>query len=114
MRDVYSIHYAGPALFYRQPLPAALELVAQAGAGWLHYHNQHEARDYPGVIEGTTLGLHGGLSLDYRPLRFVGIGAGARFVYGDLERLDYNAMRTPFPSISLARMDLFAGLRFYP
>ena len=80
----------------------------------MYYHNQHEARDYPGVIEGVTLGMHGALSLDYWPFRFVGMGAGARFVHGDLDRLDYNAMRTPFPAISLTRLDLFAGLRFYP
>jgi hypothetical protein len=113
-RDVYAIHYVAPSVFYRQSLPASLELVAQAGAGWMYYHNQHEARFYPGVIEGVALGLHGGLSLDYRPFRFMGVGAGARFLYGELENVDYNAARTPLPAISLTRFDLFAGVRFYP
>lgn len=114
MRDVYTLHYAGPALFYRQALPASFEAVASAGAGWLYYHNHHKAKDYPGVLEGNTWGLQGSLSLDYRPFRFLGVGLGARGVHGSLDALDYNAMRTPFPTLSLTRVDFFAGLRFYP
>jgi hypothetical protein len=114
MRDVYSMRYAGPAAFYRRRLPLDLELVAQAGAGWLFYHNQHEAKDYPGVLEGLALGLHGGLSLDYRPFRRIGVGLTARFIHGKLDGVDYNAMRIPLPELSLTRADVGVGVRFYP
>ena len=114
MKDVYTIHYAAPSVFARVPLPAAFEVVGQAGVGWMYYRNQHEARDYPGVIEGVALGMHAAVSVDYRPLPFVGVGIGARFLHGDLDALDYNGMRTPFPAVSLTRLDLFAGVRFYP
>jgi hypothetical protein len=111
--DIYLIEFLGPSLSWRQKL-GRVAGIAQAGAGVLYYDNQHQASDFPGVLQSVAFGTYGALSVDYRILSWLGVGVTTRFLYGTLDNLDYNGIRVDVPSISLTRVDFAGGLRFYP
>lgn len=114
-KDDYTAHYVGPAFFVMHPMAGGRgALVGQAGMGWLFYRNESPLGAFPGIWEGTTLGLQAAISGDYRVLPWFGVGAGARFIHGTLQNVRYNAMETSIPTLSLTRIDLTAGVRFYP
>jgi hypothetical protein len=114
-RDEYEVHFVSPSLFIRHPLAdGRLTLVSHAGLGLLFYRNESPAGKFPGILEGRTWGVQAGTSVDYRILPWLGAGLGIRVLYGALDEVHYNAMETSIPTVSLSRVDLMAGVRFYP
>jgi hypothetical protein len=114
-KDDFTVHYVGPSFYMSHPLAKGqASLVGQVGLGWLFYRSESTIGAFPGICEGTTLGLHAAVSADYRILPWFGIGAGVRLIHGTLEGVHYNAMETSIPALSLTRVDVAAGLRFYP
>lgn len=114
-RDHYEIHYVAPAAYWLTPfLAGRAVLVGQAGAGVVFYRNESPTGQFPGVLEGMTWGVHAAASADYKLRPWLGLGIGARLVYGSLRDIHYNAMSTSISPISLARFDVTAGVRFYP
>lgn len=114
-RDEYEIHYVAPAVYLSGPFAAGrAELVGQAGAGLIFYRDESPRGQFPGVQEGVTWGLHAAASVDYKVLSWLGVGIGARFLHGSLGEIHYNATTVPVSPISLTRVDVAAGVRFYP
>jgi hypothetical protein len=111
--DSYLIEYVGPSLYYKREF-SRITALAQLGAGVIYYDNQHEAEDFPGVLQGVEAGFFGSVSADYKIWHWFGIGLTTRVLYGKLDELDYNGINTPFPAVSLTRIDVAAGIRFYP
>src|SRR5690606_26518273 len=104
-----------PAAYWLTPFwRGRAVLVTQAGAGMIFYRDESPTGQFPGVLEGRTWGVHAAASAEYKLLSWLGFGVGARMMYGSLKDIHYNAMNTPISPISLARLDLTAGLRFYP
>jgi len=78
------------------------------------YHNEAKAGAFPGVLEGTTLGLHASGAVDLMLTPRFALGFGARFLHGELSTFRYNAIETSTRPLSLSRVDFTAGVRFYP
>jgi hypothetical protein len=111
--DEYLIEYVGPSLYFKRDFARVTALV-QAGAGVLYYDNQHEAPDFPGVLQGVEPGFFGSVGADYKLSRHFAVGATARLIYGSLDRISYNGLDVSVPPVSLSRFDLSAGIRYYP
>jgi hypothetical protein len=111
--DTYLIEYVGPSLYFKQDL-SRLVALAQLGAGVVYYDNQHQAKDFPGVLQGAVPGFFGSVSADYKLTRWFGLGITARALVGKIDKLAYNGIDLTLPPISLTRVDLSGGVRFYP
>jgi hypothetical protein len=111
--DTYLIEYVGPALYYKRDFSRFIGLV-QAGAGVIYYDNQHEARDFPGVLQDAVPGFFGSLGADYKLASWFGVGLTARILYGKTNNLVYNGAPSGLSPISLTRIDMAGGIRFYP
>jgi hypothetical protein len=88
--------------------------VANTGAGLFFYRDESRQGTFPGVIEGNALGVHAGLSAEFRVWRWLALGVGVRALHGSLTDLRYNAIDVEYPPLSLTRVDFTSGLRFYP
>ena len=111
--DIYLIEFVGPSLYLKHDFERVTGIL-QLGGGVIYYDNQHQAEDFPGVLQSVAPGFHAILSADYRILPKLAVGLSARFLYGVLDEISYNGIEVPIPPISLTRVDLAAGLRFYP
>jgi hypothetical protein len=111
--DTYLIEFVGPSLYFRHELSRVVAL-AQMGAGVVYYDNQHQAKDFPGVFQGAVPGFFGSVSADYKLTRWFGVGVTVRTLVGRIEELAYNGIDVTVDPISLTRVDLSGGIRFYP
>ncbi|MCD6023881.1 MAG: hypothetical protein K0Q91_797 [Fibrobacteria bacterium] len=112
-KDTYLIEYVGPSLYFKRDLSRVVALV-QLGAGVIYYDNQHQAKDFPGVFQGAVPGYFGSVSADYKVTRWFGLGMTVRALLGRIEDLAYNGIDITLDPISLTRIDLSGGIRFYP
>lgn len=112
-KDTYLIEYVGPSLYFKQELSRFVAL-AQLGAGVIYYDNQHQAKDFPGVFQGAVPGYFGSVSADYKVTRWFGLGMTVRALVGRIEELAYNGIDVTLDPVSLTRVDLSGGIRFYP
>jgi hypothetical protein len=112
-KDAYLIEYVGPSLYFKREFSRAWAL-AQLGAGVVYYDNQHQAKDFPGVFQGAVPGFFGSVSADYKLTRWFGLGMTVRMLVGRVEELAYNGIDVTVDPISLTRVDLSGGIRFYP
>jgi hypothetical protein len=115
--DIYLIEFVGPCLYWKPPVfgrKSPWSGIVQVGGGVIYYDNQHQASDFPGVLQSVAPGYQAALSLDYRVWRWLSVGVTARVLYGTLDELAYNGIDIPVPPISLTRVDLAGGVRFYP
>lgn len=111
--DIYLIEFVGPSLYLKKDFNRITGLI-QVGGGVIYYDNQHQAEDFPGVLQSVAPGYHAVLSADYRIHPKFAIGVSARILYGILDEVSYNGIEVPIPAISLTRADFAAGIRFYP
>ena len=111
--DTYLIEYVGPSLYFKQDF-SRITTLAQFGVGVIYYDNQHQASDFPGVLQGATPGAFVSLSADYMLTSWFAIGITTRVLYGQIDKLAYNGIDIPFDPISLTRVDVAGGIRFYP
>jgi hypothetical protein len=113
-RDHYVITYTAPSAQVTRAYGEKLRLVGGAGAGVLTYRDEAEKGAFPGILEGTTWGLHAAGSVDVLLSRRFAVGFGVRALYGRLSEFRYNAIETTMPALSLSRVDFGVGLRYYP
>lgn len=114
LRDAYRIFYTAPAVCVMRSVGKNMRLAGNAGAGVFFYRNESRAGAFPGVLEGSTLGLHAAGGIDLMIAPRLALGFGIRLLYGTLEKIRYNAIETSTRPISLSRLDFGVGLRFYP
>jgi hypothetical protein len=112
-RDEYRILYVAPAVYATREVADKIRLTGNAGAGVFFYHNEAKEGPFPGVLEGTTPGIHASGAVDLMLTSRFAVGFGVRALYGELEKLRYNAIPAR-SSLSLSRVDFTAGIRFYP
>lgn len=113
--DDYYIQYFGPALCAQRLFAEGRFRVAgQIGGGMFFYRNETTKGPFPGISDAFGPGAHVSASLDYRLFSRFAVGGGVRALYGKTPHLRYNAIDAELPAVSLSRVDLVAGIRFYP
>jgi hypothetical protein len=114
-QDSYYIQYFAPALCLKRSFADGRFLVSgQAGAGMFFYRNESNEGPFPGITDAFAPGAHASVSLDYRVWSRFAIGGGLRALYGKTPHLNYNAIDADLPPVSLSRIDIAAGVRYYP
>ncbi len=114
-QDAYFIPYLAPTLNVQRSFAGdRFCLVAQVGGGVFYYRDETKKGPFPGISDAFAPGAHVAVSLDYRLLPRFAVGGGVRALYGKTPNLRYNAIDADLPPVSLSRVDITAGVRFYP
>ncbi len=97
--------------------------ISAVGLGYLGYRNNAEIGTNKIEFTGATLGLTIGLNYDFFISKSVAVGAGAKYVSGNISKINITSNgQTQTKSIkdlssqsreSLTNINLTAGLRFY-